>query len=97
MDYATRYPEGFPLKNQEAETVANTLIELFSRVGVPNEILSDQGTNFMSVLVTELCKLLKVRNLITTTYHPQAIGLVERINGTLKKMLKVYTSSESLK
>ncbi|XP_062589077.1 uncharacterized protein LOC134250727 [Saccostrea cucullata] len=59
MDYSTRYPEAFPLKNQEAETVANTLIELFSRVGVPNEILSDQGTNFMSTLMTELCKLLQ--------------------------------------
>ncbi|XP_062594005.1 uncharacterized protein LOC134255486 [Saccostrea cucullata] len=97
MDYSTRYPEAFSLKNQEAETVANTLIELFSRVGVPNEILSDQGTNFMSTLMTELCKLLQVRKLTTTPYHPQANGLVEKFNGTLKKMLKAYASSEPYK
>lgn len=33
MDYATRFPEAFPMKNQDAESVANALIEMFSRVG----------------------------------------------------------------
>ena len=48
IDYATRYPEAVPLKTQNAETVANTLLGIFSKVGIPTEILSDQGSNVMS-------------------------------------------------
>ena len=51
-DYATRYPEAIPLRSQEAEVVAEAMVEVFSRVGVPKEILSDKGTNFMSSLMS---------------------------------------------
>ena len=47
-DYATRYPEAIPLKNTNAEAVAEELLALFARVGIPNEILTDQGSNFKS-------------------------------------------------
>ena len=50
-DYATNYPEVFPLKS-----VAFSLIQFFSRVGFPCEILTDQGTNFMSVLLKQVYK-----------------------------------------
>ena len=52
IDYATRYPEAIPLKTQDAETVANAFLNIFSRMGVPQDILSDQGTNFMSDLMS---------------------------------------------
>lgn len=96
-DYASRFPEAFPMKNQDAESVANALIEMFSRVGFSKEILSDQRTNFMSSRLSELNKMLKVRKLSTTPYHPQANRLVERFNGTLKQMLKAYAVIEPLK
>lgn len=48
VDYATRYPEATALKSVEAETVAESLITMFTRVGIPEEILSDQGSQFMS-------------------------------------------------
>jgi hypothetical protein len=47
-DYSTRYPEAVPLKNIEAETIAEELGTFFSRMGVPTEILTDQGSNFTS-------------------------------------------------
>ena len=50
-DYATRYPEAMALRKVNAGSVAEQLIELFSRVGILREILSDQGTNFMSQLL----------------------------------------------
>ena len=53
------------MRNQDAESVANALIEMFSRVGVPKEIISDQGSNFMSALISELCKMLKVQKFST--------------------------------
>ena len=88
VDYATRYPEATALKNIDTETVAEAMITIFSRIGVPNEILSDQGAQFLSSVMKEVSRLLSVRQLVTTPYHPQCNGLVERFNGTLKEMLK---------
>jgi len=51
VDYATRYPEAVALPSTEASCIAKELITLFSRVGIPEEILSDQGANFMSDLL----------------------------------------------
>ena len=88
VDYATRYPEATPLKNIDTETVAEALVSMFSRIGIPEEILSDQGAQFMSNVMKEVSRLLSVKQLTTTPYHPQCNGLVERFNGTLKTMLK---------
>ena len=93
-DYATKYPEAVPLKTIESETVANAMIEIFSKVGIPKEILTDQGSNFMSSLMCQLCTLLDIKKLNTTPYHPQDDGLVENFNGTLKEMLKCYAQEE---
>ena len=59
-DYATRYPEAVPLKTIDAEHVAEELVKLFSRVGVPREILTDEGSNFTSQLLSEIYQLLHV-------------------------------------
>ena len=56
--------------------------------GVPEALLSDRGTNLLSHLMTDVCKLLGVRKLNTTAYHPQCDGAVERFNRTLKAMLR---------
>ncbi|XP_070207867.1 uncharacterized protein [Littorina saxatilis] len=88
VDVATRYPEAIPLKSITTEAVAEALVEIFSRVGLPDEILSDRGTQFSSDLMREVCRLLSVAQLHSTPYHPQTNGLVERFNGTLKSLLR---------
>ena len=45
--YATRYPEAVPLKNIDTESVAEALLNVCSRVGVPEEVLSNLGTQFV--------------------------------------------------
>ena len=90
VDYATRYPEAIPLRTTNAKTVAEALIQYFSRVGIPDEIVSDQGSNFMSKLLAQLYDQLGVTKIKTSVYHPEANGLVERFNGTLKGMLKKF-------
>ena len=94
FDYATKCPEAVPLKTIDSETVANAMIEIFSRVGIPKEIFTDQGSNFMSSLMCQLCTFLDIKKSNTTPYHPQANGLVDNFNGTLKKMLKCYAQEE---
>ena len=88
LDYATRYPEALPLRAATSKAVARELTLLFSRVGLPKEILTDQGSCFMSRVMKELLKLLQVAQLRTSVYHPQTDGLVERFNKTIKQMLK---------
>nr|XP_040038942.1 uncharacterized protein LOC120822984 [Gasterosteus aculeatus aculeatus] len=88
VDYATRYPEAVPLRKATAKAIAKELFLLYSRVGIPAEILTDQGSPFMSRLMADLCALLKVKQLRTSVYHPQTDGLVERFNQTLKRMLR---------
>ena len=93
-DYATRYPEAIPLKSIDAEHVAEELMKVFARVGVPQEILTDQGSNFTSQLLAELYRLLHVHPIRTSPYHPQTDGLVERFNQTLKSMLRRTATNE---
>ena len=88
VDYATRYPEAVALKRIDTETVSEALLEIFCRIGLPHEILSDRGTQFTSNLMKEIGRLLSIKQLTTTPYNPACNGLVERFNGTLKSMLK---------
>ena len=64
-DYATRYmyPEAIPLKRFTALAVAEELIEVFARFGIPMEILTDQGTNFTSQLLKELYNLIGIQSI----------------------------------
>jgi transposase InsO family protein len=87
-DYATRYPEAVALKSKEAVHVAEQLWKIFSRVGVSQEILTDQGPNFTSQLLKEMQRMIQVKPIRTIHYHPQTNGLVERFNGTLKGMIR---------
>ena len=87
--YASRYPEAVELKDIRAETVAEALlVNMFTRVGVPKEISSDQGSQFLSAVMKEMRRLLLLKQLVTTPYHPVCNGLVEKFNGTLTKMLR---------
>ena len=83
-DYFTRWMEALPIPNQEAQTVAIRLVdEVFLRYSVPEQLHSDQGHQFESELLTEVCKLLNIRKTRTTLYHPQCDGLVERHVGNM--------------
>ncbi|XP_060554957.1 uncharacterized protein LOC132715881 [Ruditapes philippinarum] len=72
----------------EASTVAKILVDnVITRFGIPNNIHSDQGSQFESKLFRELCNLLQIKKTRTTPYHAQSDGMVERFNKTLASML----------
>jgi Integrase zinc binding domain/Integrase core domain len=92
-DYFTKWVEVFPIPNQEAVTVADCLVNGWvARYGVPLELHSDQGRNFESAVVTELCARLGIRKTRTTPLHPQSDGMVERFNRTLEQHLQKVVS-----
>ena len=88
VDCFTRWVEVYAIRNQEATTVAKKLVdEIFCRFSPPEQLHSDQGRQFESDLVKEICELLQIRKTRTTPYHPQCNGMVERFNRTLLDML----------
>ena len=88
VDFATRWPEAIALKNIETTNIAEALMSIFCRMGVPNKVLSDRGTQFVSNIMKEVYRLMSIRPLYTPPYHPQGNGMCERMNGCLKKMLR---------
>ena len=92
-DYATRYPEALPIPDTEAITIAKELVSVFAKVVIPDEILTDQGSNFMSNVLQEIYLMLNISHLRTSPYHPQTDGQTERFDGTLKSMIRKFTAS----
>ena len=87
-DQFTRFAQAFVTTSQTAQTTAKTLWDkYFVYYGFPEIIISDQGRNFESRLISELCKLGRVKKLRTSPYHPQSNGQCERFNATLLSML----------
>ncbi len=82
--------EAVALRNISAKSVAEALFSMISRVGIPKEILTDQGTAFMSRTIRELYGLLGIKSVRTSVYYPQTDGLVERFNRTLKTMIRKF-------
>ena len=83
----SKWPEAIPLKAQTARAVANGMLDIFSRTGIPLQLLSDQGSQFLGSLVKHLCEDLRIDQINTTPYHPECNGVVERMHGTLVPML----------
>ena len=68
-DYFTKWKEAYPMRNMEATTVANILVQEFiSRFGVPKYLHTDQGRNFESGLIKEICSLLDINTLSAPAY-----------------------------
>ena len=87
--------ESYAIPYQEATTVAEKLVsEFVCRFGVPRELRSDQGTNFESKVMAEVCKLLDIEKTRTTPLHPQSDGQVERFNKALVEMLRGKLSED---
>ncbi|CAF1052565.1 unnamed protein product [Brachionus calyciflorus] len=82
----------FALADQQAETVANSLLEFILVFGLFTNVLTDQGTNFQSELMKKLYELLDIYQLKTSAYHPQCNGITERFNRTLKTMLSCFSN-----
>ena len=87
-DYYTKFSWAIPLPNHQAHTVAEALlIHVMLPFGLPECIHTDQGKEFTSDLMNDLCSLLQISRTRTTPYRPQSDGQCERQNKTLLDMV----------
>uniref|UniRef100_A0A2S2QRJ0 RNA-directed DNA polymerase n=1 Tax=Sipha flava TaxID=143950 RepID=A0A2S2QRJ0_9HEMI len=91
----TKFSVAIPMANKEANTVAYHFVTSFVCThGLPQNLISEQGTEFLSKIFTETCKLLVVKRTTTSPYHPQANGALERSHRTLAEYLRHYVDTD---
>ena len=95
-DYLTKWVEAFPISDQRAETIAKLFVEnIVCHHGVPEELLTDRGSNFLSELIQEVCELLGIKKINTSGYHLQCDGLVKKFSSTLINMIAKSAESRA--
>lgn len=96
IDLATKYPDAVALKRIDSDTIAEAMLEIYARVGLPEEILHDQGTQLISAVMKKFNKLLQIKSIRTSPYHPRTNGTCENFNKTLKQMLRKISADDPL-
>ena len=87
-DHFTRYTKAYVTNNHMACTTVCVLYnEFFSVFGFPRRLMSDQASEFMGQVISELCDLLGVTKIRMLPYHPQTNGAIERVHQTLRRMI----------
>ena len=97
MDYTRKWPELYALKNTTSETVVRCLVDMTSRVGIPEEVHTDNGSNFISKIIKSYCQTMRIKQIKTSPYHPQTDGMVERFKSTLKNLFRNLTPNKKTK
>ncbi|KAH9641820.1 hypothetical protein HF086_005360 [Spodoptera exigua] len=86
----TKYVEAYPLEKKDTVSVARSFVNNFIlRYGIPTEIITDQGTEFMSSVFTEICNLLHITKLHSTAYHHETLGGLENTHKVLGAYLRI--------
>ena len=95
-DYLTKWPEAIAMKEATAENVVEFIYKgIICTHGCPKVILSDRGTHFRNKLVDGLCEKFEIKHKLSSPYHPQTNGLVERFNRTLCESLAKVSEKEN--
>ncbi|XP_072036114.1 uncharacterized protein [Amphiura filiformis] len=92
-DHCTRWPILVPLKVTNASTIARAFYDNVICVhGCPETLLSDRGTNFLSKIVLEVCRIMRTQKLNTSSYHPQCNAIQERYNAVILDTISHYVN-----
>lgn len=94
VDAYSGYPEVFITSDMKSDTVITRLRRLFSQLGVPTCLVSDNGPSFVSERVTEWLSSIGCSHVTTPPYHPQSNGIAERLVRTVKESIKINGFSQ---
>ena len=96
-DHFTCHAQAIVTSSEMAKCTAQNLWDKFIvHYGLPEKILTDQGRNFKSDLLRELCELAQVKKIRMVGYHPQTNGQCKHFNPTLINMLGTLPEKQRL-
>ncbi len=91
IDRSTRWVEADLMKSMEATMCVDAFISnLVACFGVRCAVTTDRGSQFTSSLWTSTCTELGLKHILTTAYHPQNNGMVERVYRQIKDALRAH-------
>lgn len=91
----SKFVEAYPLVNKEANTVAKSFVDNFIlRYGLPEQVCTDRGSEFLASTFQETCKMLGVKQLISTAYHHETLGALENSHKHLGAYMRIQVAKE---
>jgi transposase InsO family protein len=90
IDHFSGFTFAKVLKNQGAYATSKALAKVFLKFGIPNKVISDNGSNFISKVIKDLMSFFNVEKLVTSPYHPQANGKIENRHKIFSNVLSIY-------
>ncbi|CAF3953002.1 unnamed protein product, partial [Rotaria sp. Silwood1] len=91
LDHTTKWPIVRVVPNATHEVVAKFVYqEIVLNFGCPTEIITDRGNNFTTAMLNSYFKLIGIKHILTSAYHPRSNGAIERFNRLFGGMLAKY-------
>jgi transposase InsO family protein len=91
QDDLSKYVVAVPIRQQDAETVAREFVtNVVLKYGIPSIVQTDQSSNFLSEVFKNTCRLLRIRKIQSTAFHPKSQGSLERSHRVLAEYLRHY-------
>ena len=95
QDDLSKYVVTVPIGQQEAETVARAFVDkIVLTYGTPQILQTDQGGNFVSEVFRNTCKILRIKKIQSTAFHPESQGSIERSHRVLAEYLRHYVKED---
>ena len=95
QDDLSKYVVATPIRQQDAETVARVFVsQVVLKYGTPSIVQTDQGANFVSEVFKNTCKLLKIKKIKSTAFHPESHGSTKRNHRVLAEYLRHYVRED---
>jgi transposase InsO family protein len=93
--HLTKYVEAVPIPDMSAETCARAYAtQVTARHGSGSILVTDQGRSFTSVFFKEICRILGIAKMQTSSYHPSSNGTIERFHKTMNQGMSHYVNSK---
>ena len=97
IDFLSRFAVCKPVRNATGQAFAEWLVlELIPQFGCPSHLTSDRGTEFVNEICDRMMSVMEIHHRLVTAYRPTANGLVERLNGTIKTMIRKYAEFDKI-
>nr|CAD40917.1 OSJNBa0088K19.3 [Oryza sativa Japonica Group] len=91
IDKFTKWPEAYPVVKIDKHSALKFIKGITARFGVPNRIITDNGTQFISELFGDYCEDMGIKLCFASPAHPRSNGQVERANAEILRGLKTKT------